>query len=379
METDMRIHTVKGGEGAREIAREYEISEELLRAYNGLSGGEFAVGEELCVPCITRCFKMRRGDSLESLANRFSSSKKELLRINPQLSAKAEIGNVAALKIAERPYGGAVCLGYIYGGCGEEELSRALPYLTYAVICAGIRSERGVGLGFSTEGIKRKLCECGVPYLLRFHDRSDGRAKMKPDDIVSLLESEGAVGAVIPCEGGLGESVAGLLPELSAMIKEKGMLLISEVDEKSPEEIYKSTEASIFSCDALESDKTATSILDFSAKRGTGLGFIELPCLAKVGEEFTSVCEVLELARRREIEIKSSPDGMVFSFLYRGREVRLPSLKNVKSHLDLVKEAGLSGVCFDVMRTPISTLMTYTSLFNTRGALPRENGGCIRE
>ncbi len=387
----MRIHTVKKGESVAELAREYEISEELLRAYNDLPEGEGAIGEELCILRPTRCYAMRKFDSPESLANRFSTSKSELLRINPHLTdGRGENGRAVALKIPERTLGGAVSLGYIYDGCSERDLRRALPHLSYAVICAGVCEEKRTGIAFSIEGIKRILSESGVPYLLRFHDRSEGRAASNPtefaDGIVRTVLSEGAMGLVLPCEGRLGDEMKETLPILSKLAKENGLFLITETDEETREEIYEHSGASIFCYDELTnetplpySDGARRAVLDFSAARGNGLGFLELPCLARVGDDFLSKKDALNIARRSGAEIKSSPDTMISSFQSKGKEYRFQSLENIKSHLSLIKEAGLSGVCLDVARTPTNTLMTYTSLFKNRGALPLSSGGCKRE
>ena len=383
----MRIHTIKMGERVAELAREYEISEELLRAYNDLPEGEGAIGEELCILRPTRCYAMRKFDSPESLANRFSTSKKDLMSINPHLSGRGKNGKAIALKIPERTLGGAVSLGYIYNGCDEGDLRTALPHMSYAVICAGVCDERGARLVFPIEATKRVLREGDVPYLLRFHVRSECQDAQKlAEQMRRTASDEGAVGIVVPCEGRLGEIMAAVMPRLRELTRENGLFLITELDEESPEKIYETSDASIFSYEALGcesplsfSEGVRSAVLDFSAKRGSCLGFLELPSLALVGKNFVSKKEALDIARKNQIEITTNPDTLLSGFRFGGREYLFPSLENVKAHLNLAKEAGLSGVCFDVMRTPINTLMTYTSLYKTRGALPLKDGGCKRE
>ena len=41
------------------------------------------------------------------------------------------------------------------------------------------------------------------------------------------------------------------------------------------------------------------------------------------------------------------------------------SLEGIKSILELIGELDYMGICFDIMRTPLSHLMMYNSMFKT--------------
>ena len=93
-----RHHRVQRGESLGRIARDYRVSVEAIRQSNGLSGSRIRAGEELIIPLSDAIaaadtelkpgarqrlhYRVRKGDSLYTIARRFQVSVAELKRWN---------------------------------------------------------------------------------------------------------------------------------------------------------------------------------------------------------------------------------------------------------------------------------------------------------
>lgn len=89
------VHVVKQGETLSAIAARYGVRVSDLRSWNGLSGSNIRVGQRLAVrgnatrvasASGSEYYKVRRGDNLWAISNRFGSTVDELMRINDGLS-----------------------------------------------------------------------------------------------------------------------------------------------------------------------------------------------------------------------------------------------------------------------------------------------------
>ena len=116
----MKIHTTRRGEKLSDIAKEYEVNEEIIRRINNIDN-EPVAGEELLIQIPTRTYKTIYGDTPERIALRFGIRKGDLYSLNPWISGRnLEVGETLTLKCASRKNGMSVANGYFYQGCRKE-------------------------------------------------------------------------------------------------------------------------------------------------------------------------------------------------------------------------------------------------------------------
>mgnify|MGYP003951601171 CR=1 FL=1 len=103
--TNRKYHTVRTGETLSHIARRYRLSVNYLKKINGLSSSRIYAGKSLRVSTknyksskLTR-YKVRRGDSLYSIARRFGTSISALKRINNIRKDRIYIGQFLNVRI----------------------------------------------------------------------------------------------------------------------------------------------------------------------------------------------------------------------------------------------------------------------------------------
>ena len=378
----MKIHTTSQGESLTDIAQKYEVSEEIIRRVNGLNGCEPTTGEELLIQIPTRSYTAVYGDTAERIALRFGIRKSDLYTLNPWLIGKElEAGQTLTLKTGERKKGMSVANGYFYQGCPKEKLIQAMPYLTYVSFAAARADERGIHKTFDPTKEVELCSENSKIPLIRVFDGYTERYKNGKDltkfaeELIKVATEGGYKGIVIdacPLRDSAEEFSAFLMILRKLMIG-CDLILITEVNENSPIEFSEYADGSILYYPKYAMEETPTFedgerrvLGDFACRGESAKAFIDIPSLAMSERGFTSADEALNFARRRGCELKTNESTLLSHFRDRKQgECRFTSMSGLRALLELVNEFDYMGICFDIMRTPLSHLMMYDSMFKT--------------
>lgn len=391
----MQIHTVESGETVKDIAEKYGVSEDSIRASNGLSTGEGAVGEQLLVLIPTRSYTVRAGDSLDRISLRFGVRKKDIIAMNPHLCAgKLKCGQNITLRSSERPYGMSVANGYFYKDCTEDRLIEMLPYLTYLTISSYCADEKGIKRIFDDKRALKIGAEADKIPLVRIYDRYNEKYKNEEarkrfaQELINIA-SNGYKGVVINAAGknAIEEEFSEFIVEMRKKMMGLDLILLVETDPASPISFSEYADGNIISYPKYAQDEPKSFeegerklFPDFACRGESAKAFVDLPALARLGERFLSINEVIEEARKAKAKIKNDEKSLISSFECRDGTWRYTSLENIKAILELVGEYDYSGVCFDIMRTPISHVMMYNAMFKTSyHTSVRTREGCSRE
>ncbi|MDT7871941.1 MAG: LysM peptidoglycan-binding domain-containing protein, partial [Thermocrinis sp.] len=97
---ECKYHKVKSGESLEKIARNYGVSvQELLKANKDIKPNKLKVGESLCIPQRISAkaqdyaiYKVKKGDTLQSIAEKFGVDVQELKSFNNLKSEKVKEG-----------------------------------------------------------------------------------------------------------------------------------------------------------------------------------------------------------------------------------------------------------------------------------------------
>ena len=378
----MRIHTIQSGESISNIAKEYEVSDEIIRRVNELEDKEGCPGEDLLIQIPTRSYTTIYGDTLDRIALRFGVRKGDLYSLNPWLNGSPlTVGQTLTLKTGETKLGMSVANGYFYQGCTREQLTRAMPYLTYITFAAAKADERSIHKSFDCSK-EVQICEDNqkIP-LIRVFDcyteryKKAGNYQNFAEELISLATEGGYKGIVLdacPLYDSAEEFSAFLMILRKLMIG-CDLILITEINEKSPLEFSEYADGSVFYYPtyAMENPLSFEGgerkvLSDFACQGESAKVFVDLPSLAMNERGFTSINEAIDLARRRGCEIETNESTLLSHFRDRKQgEYRFTSMSGIKSLLELLNEFSYMGICFDIMRTPLSHLMMYNSMFKT--------------
>ncbi len=93
---ECKYHKVKSGESLEKIAKNYGVSvQELIKANKNINPNKLKVGENLCIPQKTSTktqdyaiYKVKKGDTLYSIAEKFGVDVQELKSFNNLKSEK---------------------------------------------------------------------------------------------------------------------------------------------------------------------------------------------------------------------------------------------------------------------------------------------------
>ena len=376
----MQIHTVRCGETVKDIAVEYGVSEDNIRANNGIPEGEVTEGEQLLILIPTRSYTARVGDSIDRISVRFGIRESDIIAMNPQLSGgKMKCGQTITLRSSERPYGMSVANGYFYNGCSEDRLKAMLPYLTYVTFASYAADERGIRRIFDDSAARDIATRADKIPLVRVYDSYGERYKDKAkrdsfaDGLINIA-SNGYKGVVLnasargECEGDFAEFIVEMRKRMMGL----DLILLTEVDGESPIAFSDYADGSCISypkyaqSEAKCFDEGERKVLaDFACEGESAKAFVDLPALARLGDRYASIDEAIREARRTGAKIQNDEKTLLSSFGCRQGEWRYTSLENIKALLELVGEYDYSGVCFDIMRTPVSHVMMYNAMFKT--------------
>ena len=378
----MQIHIKSHDESLKDIAEKYGVSEDNIRNINELYEGEATDGEELLILIPTRSYTVQYGDTPERIAIRFGIRREDIYSLNPWIiNSDPKPGQTLALKYGERSSGMAVANGYFYKGCTRDMLHRAMPYLTYVTFGGAIADSRGVrrSQDFRSE-VALAQAERRIP-LIRVYDRYPERYKNDSDlngfaeELIALAIEDGYKGIVIdscPLTDSAEEFSAFLMILRKLMIG-CDLILITEINEKSPLEFSEYADGSVmyFPKYAMEDPPSFAEgerkiLSDFACQGESAKTFIDLPSLARHGYEYLTTAEAMKLARKHRCSIEHNKSTLLSHFHDRKQgEYSFSSLQNIKALLNLTGELDYMGICFDIMRTPLSHLMMYNSMFKT--------------
>ena len=391
----MQIHIKGKNESLKEIADNYGVTEEAIRMINALGDNEPSVGEELLILVPTRTYTVQYGDTIERIALRFGVRVADIQMLNPWVGSALKPGQILALKYDARKGGMAMANGYFYKGCSADKMSRVMPYLTYITFAGATADERGVrkNVDFRKE-ISLTLREKKTP-LLRVYDRYTARYKSEgnlsgfAEELIGLAQADGYKGIVLDSclLSDSAEEFSEFLMILRKLMIGCDLILITEINEKSPTEFSEYADGSVmyYPKYAMENprsfDEGERSVLsDFACRGESAKAFIDLPSLARRGTGFVTVDEALTKLRKNRYNIRHHESTLLSHVDAGGQgEYIFSSLKNIKAMLDLILEFDYMGICFDIMRTPLSHLMMYNSMFKTHySSSVRTREGCSR-
>ena len=395
----MQIHIKRSDERLCDIAEGYGISEKALRMINEIEEGEPCEGEELLILTPTRTYTVQYGDTPERIALRFGIRASDIFMMNPWADKTLKVGDRLALKYDERPYGMAMANGYCYSGCDRKKLIRTMPYLTYITFAGAVADERGVRRSADfKEEISLALKEKKTP-LIRAFDRYPERYKKEEDltpfaeALIEVAQADGYKGIVLDsCSlSDSAKEFSSFLMILRKLMIGCDLILITEINEKSPLEFSEFADGSVmyYPKYAMENapsfnDGERSVMADFACRGESAKAFIDMPSLAKRGADFCTVTEALKKARKCGASVRKN-ENTLLCHMGDGKqgEYTFASLQSIKALLELASEFDYMGICFDIMRTPLSHIMMYNSMFKTSylfsdtyNIRPRE--GCSR-
>ena len=378
----MHIHIKKDGEKIKDIAEGYGVWEENLRKINNLPEGDGTDGEELLVLTPTRSYTIQPGDSVEKIAMRFGVKKRDILAQNPWITDQSlKAGERIALKYGSTYGGMAVANGYFYKGCSEEALRQALPFLTYVTFGSAVAEKNRIYRSFDDRRETRLVTEEKKIPLVRVYDRYTDRYKSGEDmtafaeGLIELAKMGGYKGIVLDsCSlSDSAEAFSAFLMILRKLMIGCDLILITEINENSPIEFSEYADGSVmyYPKYAMENppsfDNGERKILaDFACRGESAKTFIDLPSLAIYNGRYITHDEAIIKARKGNCEIKHNESTLLSSFTDRKQgECIFSSLENIKALLEAAREFDYMGICFDIMRTPMSHLMMYNRMFKT--------------
>lgn len=392
----MKIHITKAQESLSNIASEYDVDEEIIRNINEIKRGEPAEGEEILIIRPTRTYTTQYGDSVERLALRFDIPRREIYLMNPHLCGRElAVGEKILLKCAERSHGMKVANGYLYKGCSEEKFKRTMPYLTYVTLASAIADGNGIKKTFDDrKWVNLALSEEKIP-LIRVYDKHSERFKNKGDQsdyansLIKLAKDGDYKGIVLNTNifSDSAENFSEFLMILRKQMIGCDLILITEADENTPYEFCEYADGGMIYYPKYAmgnaksfSDGERSMLADFACNCESAKTFVDIPALAMLGDNCIPILEANESARSHRCTISCNENTLLSHFNDRKQgECRYLSLRGLNELYELVQEFDFMGVCFDIMRTPLSHLLMYNAKFKSYYATNvKSREGCSR-
>ncbi len=161
----MIIHVVRSGEDIFSIARRYGVpAERIIRDNEIQDPNQLVPGQNLVILFYRSIYRVKMGDTLESIAEENNMTVKQLYRNNPILGGRPEIypGQILVLDFNQRKQGNFKVNGYAYPNIDRDVLQKTLPYLTYITIFTYGITESGELIDIDDEEIIRAAREMGT-------------------------------------------------------------------------------------------------------------------------------------------------------------------------------------------------------------------------
>lgn len=378
----MRILRATEGESIYKIAAECGIAPQLLKEITGIEGRFLREGREVGVYTPSRCYTVRTGDTLESVARRFSVGERELICLNPELtSGKLYRGQYLLLRLCETRVGVGVVNGYVYRGCGEARLRAVLPYLNTLTV-AGARAKGGsITLDPSVSGAARLAREGGVmPYLRIYVDTLTGSEGSELIiGAVMLAKAHGYRGIIFGGIGRLGRAACELTLEARRRTMDAGLILGVEASVGGDAEYTEYADICILTYDKLHlpeppslEDGERKEITAHSERYEVSGAMLDLPAFAIGSRGYLSREEVILSADRRGGAFEHI-EGGGYMRVVRGRQRAIcESSENARERINIASECGMLGVSFDIARLPFSEIYMTAAMLHRPANPPEE-------
>lgn len=371
----MIIHRMSNGESLYDVAERYDVPVSMLCEHNGIETPRYRGSErELVVIQPTRVYNVHKGDTLDSIAERFKISKDELWRNNPELcgSERLYTGQLIALRLDAPRYGMAASNGYCYGGIDKRRLHAMLPYTDYVTVCSARADGCDIHSLFDDKELvndihRRKKCPILRIYISHMPPRE--RIGDLVSGIVLLAKARSYGGIAI---GGIsGHADA---PELTLRLKNalggEDILVVAEASLTEGCEHVEYADMSVVICDRLSlggsvsfADGERRALTEFATEHSAMSAVVELPSFAAFGDGFIErerAVDAMATARTREFY----PAALTVGGEYRGKRLTMESVENTKAKLECLSELGFMGISFDMMRVPLCEVMMFTAMFS---------------
>lgn len=187
----MEIYTVSAGQTLADVGSAAQLSAAYLQRTNQLPNPENLVpGQTIVLSPPAIVHQTTAGETLFSIAARYSVTVTQLLRNNPFLTQRMlQEGDLLIITFAEQPLRGAASLGYTYANVAPDTLRAILPYLTYLSIFTSWIKPDGTLVFPEDENITSLARSFGVAPLLHFSS-TDENGRFDPDLAHTLLSDK---------------------------------------------------------------------------------------------------------------------------------------------------------------------------------------------
>jgi len=384
----MHIHTVKAGESIFGISKEYAVSPLSIIQNNGLENPDsLTVGQKLLILIPSRSYTARSGDTVSSIARRFGIRKNEIYANNPALlgSEKLYEGQPLALRYGDTRIGMAASNGYLFKGCTEEELSRALPYLTYVTVASATADRGGIKKIFDAGWAVDKIRTNGKIPMLRIYDEGDGEIYSNEDAcdvyitaLINLAHAEKYSGLTLstPSESVKKDEYEAFIIRLRKRLIGSDLILFTECSLGRECGYADYADGCILSYEKLLQNDTVSfdngerhAFTGYAESSESSKTFMDITSFALIGDGYADYKDAQKTANRVGAEIMTDMEGgyCYYDYYERGGNrvsVKFESPENIKAKLELLGELGYMGISFDIMRCPIEHLMMYNALFS---------------
>ena len=371
----MKFHTVTGADNIFGIAREYSVCPSKIIEENDIDAERLVPGQELMLLRPTRTVTVRGGDTIGSICRRFDVRRQSLILANPRLCLDERIfpGQILTVKRAYPTLGTATSLGFYRRGCSAESLKKALPYLTYIVICsAEIKGER-VYPFFRDSDVLAEVTKRGQISLLGISDTTGGAFLESKDltgtiiDGMISLARRGYKGIYLEIDEDMTNRhrLRDFLLEVRKRLLGCDLILFTNVGaDFSPDTADLSDGSVLFSGGRREIEER------FANESESGKTLVALGCAAVSSESSTDIKTALNLAYRAGSFI--TKNGRTCEFLFnkyrmgQKRECRMefPSLAGISEQMRECAELGYMGFAFDISTVPTAYLCMISACFS---------------
>ena len=377
----MNIHIFQANGTFIDCCERLGLKEEYVRKINAINKNA-AKGEEVLGLMPTRSYRVAYGDTIERIALRFGIQKKELMTLNPWLATGGvKQGDEITLRLDERRHGMRVANGYYHEGTSDEKLAIVMPYLTYVTFASAVADRHGFRRVMNDRNAVEKVVDAGKIPLVRVHDCYGERFKSSGDtekfaESLTEFARQGGYRGIVLNSGAFSDSAERYSAFLILMRKKMigcDLILITEINENSPLEFSEYADGSVMYYPKfamanppsfMEGERRLLS--DFACRGESAKAFVDIPCLAKCPKGYCSIEEALDTARRGSFTLEQN-ESTLLSHFHDGKqgEYIFESLSGLKALFELIHEFDYMGICFDIMRVPISFLMMYNAIFKT--------------
>ena len=381
----MIIHTVKPGESIFNIARKYSTAPQKIIENNELKNPDaLPVGKMLLIVTPTRTYTVRGRDDLDSIAERFSTTKETLRAYNPYLCGKDGIypGQILSIKHDAKRYGVAMANGYVYKSTPEERISLAMPYVTHLTLSSAKRCGSDITRLFDDRAAKEMAKREGKIVLLRVYDEGADFPEEYGERLISEAVNGGYDGITLAAYNATKNDTAALeefLIRLKRSAMENNLLIFTEIDGNEKARLRDATDGTILFYEKahLENapgfdDGEGRFMTNYAEENEAYKAYIDISSSAYMGDEEITKEEAERIAYAARKEIQNDEKALLSSFSYtryvgaNKEEVRVAyeSMENIKAKLELVSLLGFMGISFDIGRIPVEYLMMFEVMFN---------------